>query len=314
MAKKRKKKQASKSWIIILLILLIAILMYIPLQPEEPVEEPPVKNITEPEPTGIKKGDLIKINFVLSLEDGTVVDTNNVTLAEKWNLSNYVKGPYSLFVGKSGKVKGFDDALVGLTKGQTAQKIIGPTEKVLFINNSRREKIVRREAIPRNQKFPLKTYENFFGKPAFVGDVIFNPELVFKYQVINITEKNAYAKILLYEGDELTLPGNNWKSQVMEVGKRMITVIHNPKENTTFDTNFGTAYITVEERTFYINHEPELGRKLSESVDIGQFFQPIVAFEIIEIGDTWFLLRRTNYLLQEKLTFDVEILEIQEIE
>jgi len=293
MAKRKKKKQGIKNWLIFIAILIIAILVFIQLQPEKPGPEPEKNETIIPEPEGIQKGNLISINFVLSLEDGTVVDTNNVELAEQWNISNYVKGPFKLIVGKSGKVKGFDDALIGLTEGK-AQKTIEPSENVLFVNNSRKEKIVRQQGIPAMQKFPLSKFEELFGKPAIKGDVVFNPALVFKYQILNITEKNAWAKVLVKLGEEYQLIGNHWKSKVLDVGERVFIVVHNPKENQTFETKFGMASIEVQERSFYIHHEPELGRILKRTIDTGLAFQPIIEFEIIEIADDYFILRRTS--------------------
>ena len=309
-------KKHRKHWLVVLVVLVIALLLYIPLQPKEPPE--PEENITKPVENvtvveGIQKGNLVKINFVLSLEDGTVVDTNNVTLAEQYGVKNYVKGPFVFIARKSGKVKGFDDAIIGLKEGEITQKIIEPSEEVLFVNNSRREKIVRQQGIPTLQKFPISRYKEFFNKPPIKGDVVFNPELLFKYQVVNITEKYAIAKILVKLGDEFTLQGNHWKSKVLDLGDRVFIVVHNPEANQTFETKFGTATIELEERSFYIVHEPELGRILNHTIETGLAFQPIIEFEIIEITEDSFILRRINYLPQERLTLDVEVLEVQEI-
>jgi len=309
--KKRKKKKGSKNWIILLAIVIIAVLIYIPLQPQEPAIEP-AKNVTT-ETGGIKDQDLVEINFVLSLEDGTVVDTNNEELAEEWNIGNYVKGPFRFVVGESSKVKGFDDAIMGLKEGDKKTLTIEPSEKVLFVENTRKELLSRQQAISRHQKFSKSNYDSLFGKPPIIGDAVFNENLVFKYQIVNITEKNVWAKIIINTGDEVTLEGNHWKSKALDVGERMITFVHNPAENLTYDTRFGTAKITIEDRTIYVNHEPELGKVLTQSVDIGEAFSPVIDFEITEITNTTFLLRRTNYLAQEKLTLDVEVLSVQEL-
>ncbi len=308
-------KKQNKNWIIILGILIIALLIYIPLQPKEPTAVPEnITNLTkEPVLAGIQKGDLVTLNFVLSLEDGTVVDTNNADLAKQYELENYATGPVKLIVGKSGKVKGFDNALIGLAEGASAQKSIEPSEKILFIEKPIREKIVRQQALPRVQKFPLAAFKGLFGKPAIKGTVVYNPELVFKYQVLNVTEKNAWAQVLVKQGEEYTLQGNQWSSHVLEVGEKVFTVVHNPEDNQTFETDFGIAVIELKDRSFYLNHRPELNRVLSQAVDIGKEFNPLADFKITEVSETAFLLRRVNYLPQEHLTLDVEVLSIEKI-
>ncbi len=54
----------------------------------------------------VKKGDKVKVDYTGKLEDGTVFDTSEG------------KAPLEFEVGSGRIIKGFDDALIGMEKGQ----------------------------------------------------------------------------------------------------------------------------------------------------------------------------------------------------
>lgn len=79
-------------------------------------------------PTGIKKGDTIKVNYTGTLEDGTVFDSN--THGDHTH-------PLEFTVGSGQLIKGFDDAVIGMKKGESktvsinAEDGYGPHNKEL---------------------------------------------------------------------------------------------------------------------------------------------------------------------------------------
>ena len=65
----------------------------------------------------IKKGDKIKVEYVGMLEDGTVFDS-----------SEKQKGPIEFIVGEGQVITGFDNAVVGMKKGEEKEVEIPPDE------------------------------------------------------------------------------------------------------------------------------------------------------------------------------------------
>ena len=113
-------------WIVLAIIAVGALLfMFTRTQPAEIPKN--ITNVTENVTSGATYGDLVTINFILELENGTVADTNDPALAEQNKLTNYVKGPYAFVLGQSGKVQGFDQALLGMNEGEHRETMIEPS-------------------------------------------------------------------------------------------------------------------------------------------------------------------------------------------
>lgn len=288
-------------------------------KPEEPVQKP--EEVIEVKTEGAQFGDLLKINYVLSLEDGTVVDTNNETLAKQYEIGTYIKGPYTFILGQSDKIYGrqvkakpFDDAIKGLEVGDKKTLSIQPTEKVIAFDIPINDKRQRRMPIPTVQRFPKETYENVFGKQPTVGDIASNPDKYpWPYQVLNVTDRSVYAKINLKNGDEVVLPGTEWKSQALDVGTKVITFVQNPKIGQEITTPYGTATITnITLGQILMTHKPELGKIFEQKLTAGEETGMMFDFIVNEITEETFTIRRTNYLQQEHLKLYVEMLDIVE--
>ncbi|MEM4271960.1 MAG: hypothetical protein QXD13_02650, partial [Candidatus Pacearchaeota archaeon] len=97
-AKKIRFKKAWIKWILVIAILVIVGMLYIQTVEKKNAAESKTVPVSVPqakkELIGAQFGDIMKINYVLSLENGTVVDTNNETLAKKYGIKTYVNGPY----------------------------------------------------------------------------------------------------------------------------------------------------------------------------------------------------------------------------
>ncbi len=296
-------------WIILGIVAIGALLLFFTKAPT--VAPPPKENITPENITpGASLGDLITIDFVLSLENGTVVDTNNPELAEKYAIDNYVKGPYIFVLGQSGKVPGFDEALLGAREGEHKEAIIEPSEKevVLAINKTRiMERMI---TINRKQAFPLKSFETMFKKPPVRGDVVFNDQLAFKYQVINITDDKVIANILAKEREEYTLPNTEWTSKVAHVAEEDILFYQSPEENQTLVTPFGTAIINLTKSRIILNFQPELNKIFNKSLELGGGFTIPQTFQVAEIKEGYFVIKRYGVLGEKRLKLVADITSI----
>lgn len=88
----------------------------------------------------VKKGDKVKVEYTGTLEDGTVFDSS-----EKHGQ------PLEFEVGGGQVIKGFDEAVVGMEKGQEKEVTIKP-EDAYGEPNKELVKKVPRDQLPQDQK------------------------------------------------------------------------------------------------------------------------------------------------------------------
>lgn len=276
------------------------------------VVQPPVeKNITlTPTPEGATFGDLISINFVLLLENGTVADTNNVALAEQYGLKNYVKGNYTFIMGQSGKVKGFDEALLGMNEGEHWEKIIEPSEREVILEVNKTKAVNRFITINKKQAFPRASYETYFKKAPVVGDKVKAPEFVFTYKVLNLTNESVITEMVLKEGEEYVLPETHWKSKVAKIAAEDAMFYQQPEENQTVDAPFGKAIINMTKSRMFFNYQPELHRIFNKTLEVGGGIAVPTQFQVIDIKDGSFTIKRYGNLADKRLKLTADLMTI----
>lgn len=255
-------------------------------------------------------GDLLSINYVLSLENDTIVDTNNEELAKEAGLKNYVKGDFTFILGQSGKIYGFDNAIVGMKEGEHKDTIIEPSEKELILKINKTKIINRFVAIPRNQDFSRKQFEKFFKKAPITNDIVFNSNFQWKFKVLNFTEDKVRTQVTLKEGDEVVLPNTEWKSRVASFSDKSIMMYMKPEENQTITTDFGPAVITLTGSRMYVNYQPTLNQIINKSVSIYGPFSVQEQFQVTEITDEYFQIERIGLLADKRLKLSVDLLSM----
>ena len=313
MAKKVKIKKDYIKWALFVAILAIVVFFLLPIAKKENIDSK--TNITEITDKSkiAEMGDLVTINYVLRLDNGEVVDTNNEELAKEAGLETYTKGPFKFILGQSNKLPTFDQAIEGLKLGEKKTIIIKPIESVLVLGINMTEKKPRRILYPRLKKFSLEEYENSFKEPAIIDNIISNVEVApWPFQILNATDKYILAQIMVRPGESFFIPGQEWKSQVMRTSDRVIEFVQNPKIGLVFDTPYGTAEITnVTISNIYFKHTPEEGKLLKQKLTSGKSQGRTFDFEVLDIREDEFIIRRTNHLAQELTNIEVEMLELE---
>ncbi len=84
----------------------------------------------------IKKGDKVKVDYTGTLEDGTVFDTSEG------------KEPLEFEVGSGQLIKGFDDAVIGMEKGDEKEIKLEPADAYGDYNPALTQKVPR-ESLPK---------------------------------------------------------------------------------------------------------------------------------------------------------------------
>lgn len=272
--------------------------------------QPPVEeNITlTPEPDGATFGDLVSINYVLLLENGTVVDTNDAALAEQYGIKNYVKGPFTFVLGQSGKVKGFDDVILSMNEGEHKEGIIEPSEKEVTFLVNKTKAVNRFITINLKQVFPRTAFERSFNKPPVKNDIVKSPDFVFKYKVLNITNESVITEMVLKEGESYILPNTYWNSSVVRLAEEDVMFYQQPEENQSIDAPFGTAFINTTKSRMFINFQPELNRIFNKSIEIGGGFVIPQQFQVTQINDEDFVIKRYGLLTDKRLKMKADLL------
>ncbi len=301
-----KRKNNALLWII-LAIIIIGGLWYYYKMPKE-TASPEAKEV--PKKEGVQMGDLVGIRFVLSMTNGTVVDTTDPALAKEYNVSAYSKNIFRFIVGESGKLKGFDEAMIGLEPGNFT-RIIAPSEPVLQYVMNRTRSISRNQAIPRYQPFTLSAFEKYFKKKPVIGDIVSNPEFPWPYKIVNITESNVVCDPFVTEGKSYQLPGLEWKSLLLVVAHNSMSFRHNPSEGQVISTDFGPAVVNLGVGRLNITYQAKVGDIVRHSLQIGQGSAIIMpqTFQVTDATDTTLTITRINYPAQETLVLKGELVE-----
>lgn len=78
----------------------------------------------------IKQGSRVKVDYIGMLEDGTVFDTSIENIAKENKLFNANRKyePLEIEIGKGQLIKGFENALINMKKGEEKEVKINPDE------------------------------------------------------------------------------------------------------------------------------------------------------------------------------------------
>lgn len=259
-----------------------------------------------------EKGDLAVVNFVLRFENNTVADTNNPELAKEDDVKNYVKGPFTFIIDQSGKIAEFDQAVIGMKVGEKKEAVIPPSEKEVVLTLNRTQGMKRSVQIPLKRSFRLDSYQDFFGKPPIIGDVIFNENFPFRYQVLNYSEKYVLVRAIVTEGKTYRLEGYPWESGLLSVLKKedIGTFLHLPEINKSFDSEFGPAKVTeIVGTKLIVHYDPQLNAIINKSVDI-QGLPIAQKFQVVAVDNDTFTIKRYGLLTDKRLLLSVELLNL----
>lgn len=294
-------------WIIFIIIVAAGLWYYYKAPAAEPAKEPAVPAIEGPKP-----GDLVAINYVLMMTNGSVVDTNDEALAKEFGITTFSKGGFRFIVGQSGKVKGFDEALGTAELGKNLTKIIQPSEPVIQYIVNRTKSISRNQAIPRFQSFSLSGFNRYFRKKPILNDVVMNETFPWPYKVINVTSEGVICDPIVKEGKTYHLPSLDWNSSLLVVTYNDLMFRHNPTEGQVISTELGPAVVVLGVGRLNISYTAKLGDVVQHPVPLGGAAILIpMTFKVTESGDNAFAITRINYLPQETLVLRAELVEWQ---
>lgn len=187
------------------------------------------------DPDIIQQGDLVSVNLTAATEDGRLLTTTLVSVADqpgrKW-LRGYQKGerlhPVSLIAGEAISVPGLHDIVTGMKKGEKRSVTI-PAEKAYGEPDPEKIKqypSVRR--VPRLARLEPLSFVRQYGRFPVKGHTFdFNPYL--NAFVMDVFESHVILELSIKPGDDVE------------------------------DVDYGTTRVTLEDDEFVIRLTPEIG-------------------------------------------------------
>ncbi len=185
-----------------------------------------LKNITRgteanrSDASSAQNGDFVVVDYTGRFLNGSVFDTS------------YGQQPLTFVVGSGGMIKGFDEAVINMSVGETKNVTVPPEKAYGLYDPQKVQKAPISQDIP--ETFTIKTYveyspENFtnaFGMDAAVGERVVDPETMFSASVYSVSPSSIYIERKVKAGDVVQLPGFSWNQTVVSIYGNMITLKH----------------------------------------------------------------------------------------
>jgi FKBP-type peptidyl-prolyl cis-trans isomerase 2 len=180
----------------------------------------------------VKVGDLVSVNYIVKLKDGTVYDTTYETISKEEGIYNPDRayGPVNFSVGSGMMIEGLEEGVVGMKEGETKTLVIPPEKAYGPINESLVEHLPIVEEMPYKHSFPrriitsLSVFEQWFGKNHSVGESLFVPSAGYNISLLSVNATHVTAGYELKEGDFFRSSKGNWNLSVLDVSDENITV------------------------------------------------------------------------------------------
>ncbi len=158
-------------------------------------------------------GDTVKVDYVGRFQNGTIFDTNIVTVARTAGIydPNRAYTPLVVTIGEGKVVPGFENALVGMKEGETKTVTVPPDQAYGNRSAGKVLSTSRVMELPRSTSVPIANL------PASVRHV----------------------------GAKVKIKGTFWPSTVVNVSDTEAVLRQDPAANATVSTPFGPANVTV---------------------------------------------------------------------
>ena len=217
----------------------------------------------------VAKGDTVKIDYLGTLENGNVFDTN--ILEESKKAGTYTEQrsyePLEFTVGAGQMIPGFEEAVLDMKEGETktvtipAEKAYGIRREDLFLKGLPREvKVARYSNLSKDQ------FKEIFEKEAILGETLTTKNVPWEVKVVEIKDNQVKVESVVTTGQVLQLPGTNWNSIVKTIGDTAVTLFQNPEEGQRavlpYQGRFVSGKIThVQEKNYDLDLNHELAGK-----------------------------------------------------
>ncbi len=257
----------------------------------------------------VNTGDTVKVEYTGSLEDGTIFDTSNETVAKEAGLNlEHSFQPLTFTVGKKQVIEGFEEGVIGMKVGQEKNLTIPPEkgygkrdENSVFVMPIIQQvpSVFHRTIEISKQDFSMR-----FGKEPIEKEILKLPGSNMNMTVVNVTASNVTLSINLKKGDPFDTRGAPWNATVVKVDDKNITVNYSVKKGDLIQfpgTPWNTTVIDIDENNLTLRHN-----SIKETT-IRTMYGPVrISFNSTSIIEDY-----NSELAGKTLIFKVKILSIE---
>jgi peptidylprolyl isomerase len=256
----------------------------------------------------VKKGDKIYVDYIKSLENGTVFDTSIESVAKENNI--YTAGrqykPLQFTVGNGEEVQGFDEGVIGMKAGESRTLTISPEMGYGLVNPASIKAYpiidIVPTKLPRITVIPFEQFEGIFGEGHKVGDIVTAPGVNINLTIMELST-NVSLSFNFKVGDKLPSQGMPWNETVTAIDETNITVNYDVEKNDVIkfpNTEWNTTVIDVTPDNITIKHNA------IPDTEIQSMFGPIN----IHFNETSIIIDHNHKLAGKTLIFDVTLKSI----
>ena len=259
----------------------------------------------------VSAGNIVRVEYTGTLENGTVFDTSDEETAKDAGLYNPARNyePLEFIVGSGQMIKGFDVGVLNMKLGEKKKLVLtddqayGEYDPTTIQSIPRVDVLNRTFEVNKSVEVPADQFKQVFNEDAVVGKSYTSQQVPWKYKAKEIKAGNVLLEIDVKKGDVVMLPQMPWTSEVIEVGAVMIKIKHNPQQGQVVPTSFGNATLEVTAKEIKIKVDPEKGKVVRTP-----FGQSVIK----DFNATAIILDLNHPLAGKTLIFDVEIVNISE--
>lgn len=223
-------------------------------------------------------GDVVELDYVGSLEDGTIFDTSIQEIGTQAGLERTKYSTLTITLGSGSLIQGFEEALVGMKKGETktvtipVEKAYGEVKGELILRDLKREiKATKYSLVDR------EVFNTVFAEKPEVGKILEREEVPWKLKISKLNQTTVVLEGMPTIGDKLMLPGAQWETEV----------------------------IAITDKEIVLFQYPELDKIVSFPTELG-----VVRGKVVKVDDTSFDVDTNHRLAGKTLIFKITIVEL----
>jgi FKBP-type peptidyl-prolyl cis-trans isomerase 2 len=222
-------------------------------------------------------GDTVLLDYVVTLEDGSVLDT---TLPEVAENASILKVPYfnrerefrptQLVLGFTPVIPGLLEALLGMREGEEKRVEIPPEKGYGSWKPDRLKAFSRKLVLPEIETFGAEDFYQRTGKLPKIGEVYTDPKIPWNLTVVDFDEDTVTVRHLPQVGRSYPIPDTSWNATVMERagGRIRLEVQIRPNQWVFVAPQVGVVK-EVEGDTFVVDfNHPAAGRTLFYTIRV----------------------------------------------
>ncbi len=298
---KQAKAKENNSWIVWTLIIgvvvIAALIFYL------------VKN-PYGEPKIVANDTVVSVNYIGKLENGTLFDTSDVDAAKAAGIYNPQRDyePLTFTIGQGQMIKGFEQGVLGMRKGEKKTLTIKPEDAYGSYDNKNLEVVPRvdtinkSQQIDRNLNVTITDFKQVFNQDPNVSGEYSAPQSLWNYTVVNIIEDRVFLRIAAKAGQIIQNPQLPWKSTIIGLDNDKIYIMHLATIGQVIPTSLGNATIDTFGDKILIVLQPVKG-----STIVTQFGQEV---RVKDFNQTDVIIDMNHPLAGKTLKFDIEVVNI----